>query len=266
LIDEVTVIMGKDMLNKLKEVFDSCKEKGQEHIDQVETLELVHSVAEDNYFDAQMDTPVRETVDREKEVLLDLLLRVKNEYKKPTIEWHTFLGFFTKRGRLRDNEKLNLQLNKKKNADDLDALSSGSNMSAESYEEKKKKLEKDVRRQLKEKQRLVPKTGKGSYNVTVPVPFEFLNAEKGFSIRQKKVEQMIKDKQMEEDQALSFKYKARDIPRAVREKKYDKIVRQSQERRKEAKRQAMAKIKQTEAPFTFYQRDIEKQKKKKEEA
>ena len=29
--------MGKDMLNKLKEVFDSCKERGQEHVDEVET-------------------------------------------------------------------------------------------------------------------------------------------------------------------------------------------------------------------------------------
>ena len=28
LIEDVTVIMGKDMLNKLKEVFDSCKERG----------------------------------------------------------------------------------------------------------------------------------------------------------------------------------------------------------------------------------------------
>jgi len=33
--------------------------------------------------------------------------------KEPTIQWHTFLGFFTKRGRLRDEEKINLQINKK---------------------------------------------------------------------------------------------------------------------------------------------------------
>mgnify|MGYP006893256110 FL=1 len=44
------------------------------------------------------------------------------------------------------------------------------------------------------KQNMVPKTGKGKYNVTVPVPFEFLNKEKGFSIRQKKVEKMVMEK------------------------------------------------------------------------
>jgi hypothetical protein len=33
------------------------------------------------------------------------------------------------------------------------------------------------------KQNLVPKNGKGKFNVTVPVPFEFLHADKGFSIR-----------------------------------------------------------------------------------
>ena len=46
-----------------------------------------------------------------------------NSHKQESIEWHTFLGFFTKRGQLRDNEKLNLKLNKKqrKNADDDDA-------------------------------------------------------------------------------------------------------------------------------------------------
>jgi len=52
-----------------------------------------------------------------------LLDRVLNSHKQESIEWHAFLGFFTKRGQLRDNEKLNLKLNKKprKNADDDDA-------------------------------------------------------------------------------------------------------------------------------------------------
>lgn len=79
--------------------------------------------------------------------------------------------------------------------------------------------------------------------MTVPVPFEFLNQEKGFSIRQKKVEKMIKDKQKEEERALSFKYKAREIPKTVMGNKYEKMARAESERRAEAKRLAMAKIK-----------------------
>ena len=41
--EEVVVIMGKEMLNKLKEVFDSCKERGKED-DEVE--DAFHSGSE----------------------------------------------------------------------------------------------------------------------------------------------------------------------------------------------------------------------------
>lgn len=105
---EVIVIMGKDMLNKLKEVFDSCKERGQEHVDEVETQELISSIAEDPYFERHLETDVRESVDSARESLEALLQRILKTYKEPSIHWHTFLGFFTKRGRLRDSEKLNL--------------------------------------------------------------------------------------------------------------------------------------------------------------
>lgn len=53
--EEVVVIMGKEMLNKLKEVFDSCKERGKEDIDEVEMNELISSIAEDPYFEKCLD-------------------------------------------------------------------------------------------------------------------------------------------------------------------------------------------------------------------
>jgi len=48
--EEVVVIKGKEMLNKLKEVFDSTKERGKEHIGEVEMNELICSIAQDPYF------------------------------------------------------------------------------------------------------------------------------------------------------------------------------------------------------------------------
>ena len=72
----------------------------------------------------------------------------------------------------------------------------------------------------------MPKTGKGKYNVTVPVPFEFLHADKGFSIRQRKVEQMVNEKEKEVERALSFEYKAREIPKSVKTKKYTKLMKE----------------------------------------
>lgn len=66
---EVIVIMGKDMLNKLKEVFDSCKERGQEHIDEVNTSDLIGEILSDPEMEKYLEQEVRESVDGVKETL-----------------------------------------------------------------------------------------------------------------------------------------------------------------------------------------------------
>ena len=105
---EVVVTLGKDLLNKLKEVFDQSKERGMEHLEEVEAIELICNIAEDEFCSKHLSTPVRESVDQVKEGLEQLLMRVQKIYKEKMISWPTFLGFFTKRGRLRDHEKLKL--------------------------------------------------------------------------------------------------------------------------------------------------------------
>lgn len=181
LLQEVIVVIGKEFLDKLNEVFESCKEKGCQD---VETPELVASIAEDPFFEQNMDKIVRESLDGVKESLEDLLHRVLKTFKEARIEWHTFLGCFTKRGRLRDTERLNLQLNKKDGKiDDIEGALDTEGNEEEDPELKLYKLTRSFKQKLVQKQNLVPKNGKGKYNVTVPVPFEFLHAEKGFSIR-----------------------------------------------------------------------------------
>ena len=218
------VILGKEFLDRLNEVFESCKERDQPQ--DVETPELVASIAEDPFFEKQMGTVVRENLDCVKETLEDLLHRVLKTYKEPRIEWYTFLGFFTKRGRLRDTERLNLQLNKKvaqSDGGDVTSVMEGEGAEEDS-EMKLYRLTRSFKQKLVQKQNLVPKSGKGKYNVTVPVPFEFLHAEKGFSIRQRKVDNMVKEKEKEIDRALSFEYKAREIPKSVKTKKFTKLM------------------------------------------
>jgi hypothetical protein len=46
--------MSDEFKSKLKKVFDSCKERGKEHIDEVEVNELVPSIAEEQYFEEKM--------------------------------------------------------------------------------------------------------------------------------------------------------------------------------------------------------------------
>lgn len=93
------------MLNRIREVFEKCKEKGKEASEDVETRELIHSIAEEPYLEEKLNADVRESVDGERETLENLLLRILKLYKQETINWNVFLGFFTKRGRLRDNEE-----------------------------------------------------------------------------------------------------------------------------------------------------------------
>ena len=103
--EEVIVILGSEMLNRIREVFEKCKEKGKEASEDVETRELIHSIAEEPYLEEKLNADVRESVDGERETLENLLLRILKLYKQETINWNVFLGFFTKRGRLRDNEE-----------------------------------------------------------------------------------------------------------------------------------------------------------------
>jgi hypothetical protein len=56
------------------------------------------------------------------------------------------------------------------------AQNSGSGpLSKEEQEEKMKRLQSSLAERLDYKEELVPKDGKGKYNITVPVAFEFLN-------------------------------------------------------------------------------------------
>lgn len=112
------VIINKDLLNRLRDVFDQVKEKEKQNdkdkekektdVDEVEAEELVWSLAEIPYFERHMQTCIREDFDGNRENLEDLLIRVKNTYKPINIKWHTFLGFFSKRGRTTDDEQLDL--------------------------------------------------------------------------------------------------------------------------------------------------------------
>ena len=77
---------------------------------------------------------------------------------------------------------------------------------------------------------------------------------------------MVYEKIKEEDKAMRFEYRAREVPKNVKEKKFDKLMKATEERRAEAKRLAMAKIKAIEAPFKFYERDVKAQKDKIEAA
>ena len=111
LAEEFTAVMPKDLLNKLKDVFDSCKERGKEDIDEVETADFIATIDEDPSLSKKMGQVVRTSVDGQSETLEELLHRILKTHKSEgVIKWNVFLGYFTKRGMLREGEKINLQL------------------------------------------------------------------------------------------------------------------------------------------------------------
>lgn len=74
---------------------------------------------------------------------------------------------------------------------------------------------------------MVPKEGKGKYNITVPQPYEFDSREKNKekTIREQKLEQMLKEKELKETAHKSQVFRANDIPRTTKEPLYEKLMR-----------------------------------------
>lgn len=212
-----------------------------------------------------MNDVVRESLDGEKETLEQLLYRVMNDFKKPKISWLQFLGHFSKRGRLQGYNELDVSPSKEKVQFLLLAeqglAQGGQAFSREEHEEKVKRMQANLAEKLDYKEELVPKDGKGKYNITVPVAFEFLNKTKeAKTIRERKVAAMIAESHSRDQEERCYQFKANEIPRSTQEPLYQRLLATNEARRQEVKRMSLAITKQREKPFSFYLRDQENAK------
>lgn len=100
----------------------------------------------------------------------------------------------------------------------------------------------------------------GALKITVPQPFKFLNRDlaKPKSIRQRKVEEMVLEKEMELQNHLNYRYKPKPIPSEVVIPRYETIMATQEARRLEVKRTSMEMTKKNEKPFSFYEREKNK--------
>lgn len=202
---------------------------------------------------------VRESVDGEKETLEGLLNRILNDFKKPSISWLQFLGHFSKRGRLQGYNEIEVSPSKEKVQFLTMAEQGLSQVNAqkeqEIKEEKLKRLRQLMKDRLDRKEDLVPKEGKGKYNITVPVAFDFDSREKKVTIRERKLAQMLQEVRAR-NEVVKTVFRANQIPRTTREPKYQRIIQANENRRQELKRMSIAITKQNERPFSFYERDL----------
>lgn len=131
---------------------------------------------EDAYFENRIDDFVRESLDKEKETLDQIMFRINTTHKSNYITWDDFLSYFTRRGKLREHEKLVFQyrnLQEDGGDDEIAGANKYPFVENEDLETKQERLKRTLKEKLVYKQNMVPKTGKGKYDVTVPILFDF---------------------------------------------------------------------------------------------
>ena len=104
------------------------------------------------------------------------------------------------------------------------------------------------------------KDGKGKYKITIPhaPKFEKRAKKKDLSIREKKLQEMIKYDDFEDEFEMSKQFRAKPVPKSTLEPRYRNIIEANEKRRQEVKQKSIVLTKQNEKPFSFYERDIRK--------
>jgi hypothetical protein len=91
----------------------------------------------------------------------------------------------------------------------------------------------------------------------VPKPFGFDLREKTRvkTIRERKVEEMVNEKKIEEETIIRHQFRSKPIPPEVLIPRYKTIMEANMMRRLEVKKNSIAITKANERPFGFYERD-----------
>ncbi|CAI2361627.1 unnamed protein product [Moneuplotes crassus] len=112
------------------------------------------------------------------------------------------------------------------------------------------------------------KKRKGKSNerrITVPKPFKFDTRDKirPKSIRERKVDEMIEEKKIKEENLLQHIFRAKQPHKDIITPKYNQIMQKNENRRKQVKDNSSKILLERQKPFSFYERDIEKKEAKK---
>lgn len=243
---ETVVNMRHDLIENIRRVFQESKFRKEEHLDHVELEEFFYNICHDEFTGAHITDYVRETTDKDRETLDSLLLRVSKEHKNVRITWDDFIIYCTKRGKIRPGEQI---IFSGFAISDIDtARAETKRFEDEDPEEVKWRLQKSLKDQLVFKQNMVPKGGKGKYNITVPEPFSMCKRSRSAkkTIRSEWLKSEAKAKKEEEDHYVAMDFKANDIPKSTTQPLYQHILRKDAERRQKNKEASMANTKANE--------------------
>lgn len=244
LAEEYIVDAPGSYMEAIKRVYDMVAETGQVSAD----------LLADALFNTEETTEFLESVAREpkgvselpKESFREVYDRIGTS-GNPNLSWRAVTGFFSRKGVPLAHGR------------------SASKVGAPSIKTKQSSIggKSSVRPEVKEFMQSFPMhprdDGKGKYRITVPEPFKFDKRDKvkGKSIREVKLEEELRWKELEEQYEIAQQFAAKDIPKSTLEKRYEKILSDNERRRDEVKRQSKALTKANERPFSFYTREQE---------
>ena len=109
-------------------------------------------------------------------------------------------------------------------------------------------------------------TRRGKYGITVPKPFKFdmRDKVKPKNIRERKVEEMVAEKQIEQENMIKYQFRPKPVPASVVVPKFEAIMEANEQRRERVKRESREITAKREAPFSFWEREKRNMAKKKE--
>ena len=224
--------------------------KPQESVDKNIFVERIFSIEKAQPFLHLLARDPNGVSEIEAETFAQVLQRLQKNYSKRYIVWEKVLPYFTRKGApIPDCDLQKLSPNEENQEVDENERAA-----------RNKAINQEVKHKMSNLPMFPKKEGEGKYRITIPSSpgFEKRGKKKGLSIREKKLQEMIKYNDLEDEYEMSRQFRAQPVPKSTIEPRYHKIIEANEKRRQEVKQKSIILTKQTEKPFSFYERDMRK--------
>ena len=147
------------------------------------------------------------------ETFEEVLKRMQKNYLKRYITWDKLLNYFTRKGSaISENELRKIIDNEPVEEVDENEIAA-----------KNKAIKNEVNKRMSEYPMFPRNDGKGKYRITIPGDPAFMKRDKkkGKSIRERKLEEMIKYKYLEDEYEMSQQFRAKEVPKSTLEPRYE---------------------------------------------
>jgi len=182
------------------------------------------------------------------------------------LQWDELIAYFTQRGRPHLN--IETEMDKREYSDRIAEEDKEEDFSSDAQKiQDEDEFEEEIERyDYQHQTKGSYQRGRASYRMikdpkyTIPEPFNLQRNDnnRSKSIRARKVEEMILEKESEEAEILNFRFRAKSVPAIVAMPMFDQIIQEQEQRRAQVKKELVAITKLNEAPFSFYLRDQNK--------